>query len=192
MPGDEWQKFANLRLLFGYMFGQPGKKLIFMGGEFGQWAGWDHDKSLDWHLLEYPSHQKLQRWLQDLNRLLKEEPALHEGDCESWGFQWVDSSDWQQSVISLQRRDKSGANIILAVFSFTPVPRENYRIGVPLPGFWKEILNSDSQDYGGSGWGNYGGLKTAPIASHGQYQSLNLTLPPLAALFFKREADQAA
>jgi 1,4-alpha-glucan branching enzyme len=192
MPGDEWQKFANLRLLFGYMFGQPGKKLVFMGGEFGQWAEWDHDKSLDWHLLEYPSHQKLQRWLQDLNRLLKEEPALHEGDCESWGFQWVDSSDWQQSVISLQRRDKSGANIILAVFNFTPVPRENYRIGVPLPGFWKEILNSDSRDYGGSGWGNYGGLKTAPVASHGQYQSLNLTLPPLAALFFKREADQAA
>jgi 1,4-alpha-glucan branching enzyme len=191
MPGDDWQKFANLRLLFGYMYGHPGKKLLFMGDEFGQWDEWYHEKSLDWHLLEYPYHQGAQRWVKELNHLYRTEPALHEIDVSPDGFEWIDFRDGDSSVISFMRRGKTTDDRLLAVFNFTPVPRKNYRIGVPRGGFWTEILNSDAKLYGGSGQGNLGGAEAAPIAFHGRYHSLSLTLPPLAVLFFKSEAGQA-
>jgi 1,4-alpha-glucan branching enzyme len=185
MPGDEWQKFANLRLLFGYMYAQPGKKLLFMGGEFGQWREWHHDESLDWHLLEYQRHAELKKLIEDLNRLYRSEPALHELDCDPTGFEWIDCNDTNQSVISFIRKGKSIDDIALFVGNFTPVPRFNYRVGVPRGGFWREILNSDASDYGGSGHGNLGGVEAVPIPFHGRSHSISLTLPPLAALFFK-------
>ncbi|HME44825.1 MAG TPA: 1,4-alpha-glucan branching protein GlgB [Syntrophorhabdales bacterium] len=187
MPGDDWQKFANLRLLFGYMYGHPGKKLLFMGDEFGQWDEWYHEKSLDWHLLEHPYHQGVQRWVKDLNHLYRTESALYEQDFAPEGFEWIDFRDGDSSVISFTRRGKSTEDIILVVCNFTPIPRKNYRIGVPRDGFWKESLNSDAKIYGGSGYGNLGGVKATPIAFHGRYHSLSLTLPPLAVLFFKSE-----
>jgi 1,4-alpha-glucan branching enzyme len=189
MPGDDWQKFANLRLLFGYMYAQSGKKLLFMGAEIGQWREWNHDSSLDWHLLEYPFHAGLQRWVEDLNRLYRQEPALHELDFDPNGFRWIDCNDHLQSTLSLIRRGRSTKDDIIAVFNFTPVPRHNYRVGAPLPGFWKELLNSDARDYGGSGQGSLGGLETTPIPFHGMPYSLNLILPPLAAVFFKRTKE---
>jgi 1,4-alpha-glucan branching enzyme len=189
MPGDDWQKFANLRLLFGYMYAQSGKKLLFMGSEIGQWREWNHDSSLDWHLLEYPFHAGLQRWVEDLNRLYRQEPALHELDFDPNGFRWIDCNDHLQSTLSLIRRGRSAKDDIIAVFNFTPVPRHNYRVGAPLPGFWKELLNSDARDYGGSGQGSLGGLETTPIPFHGMPYSLNLILPPLAAVFFKRTKE---
>ena len=185
MPGDDWQKFANLRLLFGYMYAQPGKKLIFMGGEFGQWAEWAHDRSLDWHLLESTPHAGLQRWLKDVNRLYRSEPAMHACDFSPDGFQWIDCNDSMHSTISLIRRDREGAGDIVAVFNFTPIPRHNYRVGIPGSGLWQEVLNSDARDYDGSGQGNLGNLEAAPVPFHGFEQSLNLTLPPLAAVFLK-------
>jgi 1,4-alpha-glucan branching enzyme len=187
MPGDDWQKFANLRLLFGYMFTHPGKKLLFMGCEFGQWKEWTHEGSLDWHLLDHPAHQGVQRWLQHLNRIYGDEPALHELDFAREGFEWVDFGDSQQSVISFLRKDRSGEEVILVVCNFTPVPRHNYRVGVPTRGFWKEIMNSDAQEYGGSGCGNFGGVDASPVAYHGHFNSLSLTLPPLGVVAFKRE-----
>jgi len=187
MPGDDWQKFANLRLLFGYMYAQPGKKLIFMGGEFGQWNEWYHEVSLDWHLLEYPLHSGLQRWVEDLNRLYSDEPALHELDFTPGGFEWIDCSDSQSSTLSLIRKGSSSEDIVLVVCNFTPVHRLNYRVGVPRSGYWKEILNSDSKDYGGSGHGNLGVVEASPISFHGRPHSLTLTLPPLGAVFFKSE-----
>ncbi len=190
MPGDDWQKFANLRLLFGYMYGHPGKKLLFMGDEFGQWDEWYHEKSLDWHLLDYPYHQGAQRWVKDLNHLYRTEPALHEVDFSPEGFEWIDFRDGDSSVISFMRRGKTTDDRLLAVCNFTPVPRKNYRIGVPCGGFWTEILNSDAKIYGGSGQGNLGGAEAAPITFHGRYHSLSLTLPPLAVLFFKSAAGQ--
>jgi 1,4-alpha-glucan branching enzyme len=185
MPGDEWQKFANLRLLFGYMYAQAAKKLIFMGGEIGQWSEWAHDRSIEWHLLEYATHCGLQRWVADLNRLYRDEPALHERDLDPAGFEWIDCNDAELSVISLLRKGKSADNIFLVACNFTPVPRPNYRIGAPCGGFWKEVLNSDATYYGGSGWGNMGGVEAVPIPLHGRSHSLTLTLPPLAALFLK-------
>jgi 1,4-alpha-glucan branching enzyme len=185
MPGDDWQKFANLRLLFGYMFAQPGKKLLFMGGEFGQWREWNHDASLDWHLLHSPPHQGVQRWVCDLNRAYRQHPALHWADCDPAGFEWVDCSDAEASVISLLRQGPPGTPPILAVCNFTPVPRTNYRTGVPEGGVWQELLNSDGRDYGGSGWGNLGALESAPIAAHGRPFSLMLTLPPLAMILLQ-------
>ncbi len=187
MPGDDWQKFANLRLLLGYMYAQPGKKLLFMGGELGQWREWHHDESLDWHLLEYRQHADIQKWVEDLNRLYRSEPAFHELDCALAGFEWVDCSDADSSVISLIRKGRSADDIMLIVCNFTPVPRFNYRVGAPCEGFWKEYLNSDAKEYGGSGCGNLGGIEAAPIPCHGRPYSLNLTLPPLAAMFFKNE-----
>jgi len=184
MPGDTWQKFANLRLLYGYLFGQPGKKLLFMGNEFGQWAEWYHEVSLDWHLLREPLHQGLKSWVTDLNALYRGEPALHESDCDPTGFTWADCSDADSSVVSFVRHGRSTDTMIFAVFNFTPVPRHGYRLGVPRGGFWREVLNSDSRGYGGSGLGNLGGLQTAPIPAHGRAQSLELVLPPLGALFF--------
>jgi 1,4-alpha-glucan branching enzyme len=185
MPGDLWQKFANLRLLYGYMYAQPAKKLLFMGGEFGQWAEWSHDQSLEWHLLEHASHRGIQSWVADLNRIYRMEPALHELDCDSAGFEWIDGSDSEQSVLSFMRKSRGGNEIIAAVFNFTPLPRHNYRVGVPRNGYWREILNSDSEAYGGAGFGNLGGTDTQQIPVHGQPHSLNLILPPLGAVFFK-------
>ena len=185
MPGDPWQQFANLRLLFGYMYAQPGKKLMFMGDEFGQWNEWNHDTSLDWHLLDQPLNQGLRRWVRDLNTAYRAFPALHELDCHPDGFSWVDCNDVAQSILSLLRRDRSTNDLVLIVCNFTPIPRHNYRVGVPRAGHWDEILNGDAPLYGGSGQGNIGGVKSAPIAWHGHPQSVNLTLPPLAMVAFR-------
>jgi 1,4-alpha-glucan branching enzyme len=186
MPGDDWQKFANLRLLLGYMYAQPGKKLLFMGGEFGQWNEWYHDVSLDWGLLDYPLHKSLQHWVADLNGLYRKEEALHVLDFDPSGFEWIDCNDSQHSVVSLLRKAPSGGDGILAVFNFTPVPRHGYRVGAPSSGFWKEVLNSDAAEYGGSGMGNLGGKETEEIPCHGRPWSLDFTLPPLGAVFFKQ------
>ncbi|HUI42504.1 MAG TPA: 1,4-alpha-glucan branching protein GlgB [Terriglobia bacterium] len=190
MPGDGWQKFANLRLLFGYMYGQPGKKLLFMGGEFGQGHEWDHRQSLDWHLLEYPPHQGVQQWVRDLNRTYAAEPALHELDFEPAGFEWIDCNDSLQSTISFMRRGKSNGDAILGVCNFTPVPRWDYELGAPGGGYWREILNSDASLYGGSGLGNHGGVEAAPLPVHGRPCSLKIVLPPLAVLYFKGNAGK--
>jgi 1,4-alpha-glucan branching enzyme len=187
MPGDEWRKFANLRLLFSYMFAQPGKKLIFMGGEIGQWNEWNHEASLDWHLLEYRPHSGVQRLLKDLNKLYQDEPSLHELDFHPDGFEWIDCSDSQGSILNLLRKGRSMGDIMLVALNFTPVPRFNYRVGVPCGGYWRECLNSDSKEYGGSGHGNLGGVKASRISFHGRPNSLNLTLPPLGAVFFKSQ-----
>jgi 1,4-alpha-glucan branching enzyme len=184
MPGDDWQKFANLRLLYGYMWTHPGKKLLFMGSEFGQWDEWNHDKSLDWHLLEYPLHRGLSHWVGDLNRVMRERPALHQRDFEQEGFEWIDASDSEQSILSYLRRGQHG-EMLAVVCNFTPVPRHNYRIGVPYGGTWRELLNSDATLYGGSGQGNSGFVETTPVPSHGRYFSLNLTLPPLGVLLLE-------
>jgi 1,4-alpha-glucan branching enzyme len=191
MPGDDWQKFANLRLLFGYMYAMSGKKLLFMGGEIGQWSEWNHEESLEWHLLDYEPHRGLQRWLGDLNRLYRREPALHELDCDPGGFEWVDASDAEASVVSWIRRSRAGGGRILAVSNFTPVPRQPYRIGVPAGGMWRELINSDAAAYGGSGMGNAGGFPAEEIPCHGRPYSLNLTLPPLSICMFKNEPEAA-
>ncbi len=191
MAGDDWRKFAGLRLLFGYMYGQPGKKLLFMGGEFGQRDEWYHEKSLDWHLAQSPTHAGVQQWVADLNQAYRSEPALHEGDCDSAGFEWIDCHDAVASVLSFVRKAASTKDVILVLCNFTPVPRRNYRVGVPQKGVWKEILNSDSKTYGGSGHGNLGGVQATPVPAHGRPWSLNLTVPPLAASFFKCEARES-
>jgi 1,4-alpha-glucan branching enzyme len=188
MPGDEWQKFANLRLLYGFMFGHPGKKLLFMGNEFGQWSEWNHDASLDWDLLQYPFHAGLRRWVRDLNTLYRGAAALHELDFDAAGFEWVDCKDFQRSVLCFLRRGRNPEDRLLIVGNFTPVVRHNYRVGVPVEGFWKEILNSDAPMYGGSGQGNFGGLSTAPLPMHGRPYSLNMTLPPLGIVAFRPES----
>jgi len=190
MPGDTWQKFANLRALYGYMYGQPGKKLLFMGGEFGQWREWNHDESLDWHLLSDPAHAGLSRWVEEMNALYRDEPALHELDFDPAGFEWVDCNDGEQSVLSFLRKGRSTDYILLVVCNFTPVPRHNYRVGVPRGGYWREVLNSDAKQYGGSGQGNIGGVKPAPISAHGRLHSLTIVVPPLAVVFFKSEAEK--
>ncbi len=185
MPGDNWQKFANLRLLFGLQYTHPGKKMIFMGGEFGQWDEWQHDKSLDWHLLEYAPHRGVQRMVEDLNKLYRAEPALHEIDFDPTGFEWIDCNDWEKSVISFIRTGKDPREKLLVIANFTPVVYENYRVGVPEPGFWEEKFNSDSDFYGGSRKGNYGGVHTRPIPMHGYDQSASFTIPPLGIIIFK-------
>jgi 1,4-alpha-glucan branching enzyme len=185
MPGDLWQKFANLRLLFGYMYAQPGKKLLFMGGEFGQWNEWYYDVSLQWHLLEYPLHGGLQRWVRDLNTTYRGEPAFHERDCDPTGFEWIDCHDSDQGVLSFLREGKIANDYLLIVCNFTPVPREHYHVGAPWGGWWREVLNSDAALYGGSGIGNAGGAEAAAIPWHGRSHLLNVTLPPLAMLVFK-------
>ena len=187
MPGDEWQKFANLRLLHGFMFTHPGKKLLFMGGEFGQIREWTHEDSLDWHLLENPLHKGIQKWVKDLNHLYRRETALHELDFERSGFEWIDFSDWAKSIISYMRKGKASEDLILVVCNFTPEVRVDYRIGIPKAGFWREILNSDAKEYGGSGQGNLGGVKAKPVPVHSRMFSLALTLPPLSVLIFKQE-----
>ena len=187
MPGDEWQKFANLRLLFAYMYAQPGKKLLFMGGEFGQGSEWSHDRSLDWWVLQFPVHQGAQRWVRDLNHLYRQEKALHELDSDPAGFEWVDCNDAPMSVISLLRKGKNPHDRMLVACNFTPVPREKYRVGVPSGGWWKEVLNSDGSEYAGSGIGNGGGVMAQAVEQHGRPFSLELTLPPLAAVFLRPE-----
>jgi 1,4-alpha-glucan branching enzyme len=187
MPGDDWQKFANLRALFGYMYAQPGKKLLFMGGEFGQRREWVHDSSLDWDLLDHPPHAGLNRWVRDLNWLYRGQPALYELDCQPAGFEWIDCNDAEGSVVSLIRKGKSTSAVILAVCNFTPVPRAGYRVGVPRGGFWQELLNSDAGEYGGSGMGNLGGGEALPSPFHGRSHSLVLTLPPLSVVFLKNQ-----
>jgi 1,4-alpha-glucan branching enzyme len=186
MPGDEWQRFANLRLLYGYMFAQPGKKLLFMGDEFGQVREWGHDTSLEWNVLQYAVHSGVQKWVEQLNRVYREEPALHEIETDPAGFEWVDCNDTAASVVSLLRKGKRPEDTILVVCNFTPVPRESYRIGVPFGGYWRELVNSDAREYAGSGMGNAGGRQAEESPAHGRPFSLELTLPPLGALFFKR------
>ena len=184
MPGDEWQKRANLRLLYGYMFTHPGKKLLFMGDEFGQWSEWSHDAGLEWHLLQYPPHQGTFRWVGDLNRLYRRLPALHERDADPGGFEWVDFSDVEKSIVTYLRRGLSADDVVLVACNATPVPRYGYRVGVPFGGFWEEVLNSDAVEYGGSGVGNLGGVEAEQVPAHGRPWSLPLTLPPLGAVIF--------
>ncbi len=187
MPGDLWQKFANLRLLYGFMYGHPGKKLLFMGGEFGPWREWNHDESLDWHLLQFDSHRLLQEYLRDLNRLYRTERAFYEIDFQWTGFEWIDFRDWEESIVSFLRRAKNPRDFLVFVCNFTPVPRSGYRIGVPEPGRYREILNSDSAAYGGSNLGNAGGATAEPMPWQGRPYSLNLNLPPLGILVLKPE-----
>ncbi len=187
MPGDEWQKMANLRLLLGYMYAQPGKKLLFMGAEIGQWQEWSHDRSLDWHLLGQSYHHGLQRWLEDLNQFYRREPAMHIQDFSTQGFAWIDCNDAFQSTVSLLRRGLAAHLPVVAVCNFVPVPRHNYRVGVPREGFWQERLNSDAREYGGSNQGSQGRLEASPVPCHGYEWSLNLVLPPLAIVFFTPE-----
>ena len=216
MPGDAWQQFANLRLLLINQYTQPGKKLLFMGAEIGQWAEWAHDRSLDWHLLQHVSHRGMQKLVDDLNRLYRDERALHEGDCESFGFEWIDANDSTQSVATFLRKSRPAEappalkpgvtaapvktldggkaaptptnkpqEIVLVAINYTPVPRYNYRIGVPVGGVWDEVLNSDAEHYWGSGLGNYGSIEASPLPHHQWPRSLTLTLPPLAAVILK-------
>ena len=185
MPGDPWQRRANLRVLFGCLWMQPGKKLLFMGGELGQWREWTHDASLDWHLLADPDHRGVQRWVRDLNTLYRAEPALHEHDCDQAGFEWVDCNDAEQSTIAFLRRGRNPDDAMLVACNFTPVPRQNHRLGVPWGGVWEEILNGDAPLYGGSGQGNFGGVAATPVAWHARSQSIVITLPPLAVVVFK-------
>jgi len=184
MPGDTWQQFANLRALFGYMWAHPGKKLLFMGGEFGQRREWTHEGALEWWVLQHAEHAGLQRWVADLNRAYRGEPALHELDCDTAGFEWVDCHDTEASIVSFLRKPRHGP-AVLVVCNFTPVPRTNYLVGVPVGGAWRELLNSDSAHYGGSGMGNFGAVEAAPVPAHGRFHSLALTLPPLATVYFK-------
>ncbi|MEN8262007.1 MAG: 1,4-alpha-glucan branching protein GlgB [Nitrospirota bacterium] len=185
MPGDEWQSSANLRILLGYMYSHPGKKLLFMGAELAQWKEWNHEESLEWHVLEYPFHKGVQKWLQDLNHLYRSEKALYDLDFSQDGFEWIDSHDWEGSTISYIRKDRDSNEIILVVCNFTPVVRDNYVVGVPRGGFWREILNSDAEIYAGSGKGNSGGVEASSEPGQGRDFSLHLTLPPLSVLFFK-------
>ncbi len=185
MPGDEWQKRANLRLLYNYMYTLPGKKLLFMGDEIGQWQEWSHNTSIDWHLLNDPRHVGLRRFVRDLNTIYRAEPALHELDCRADGFAWIDADNAAQSVLCFSRRGTADGGIALVVCNFSSSVYQNFRLGVPERGRWEEILNSDAKIYGGSGQGNMGSLTTAPIGWHGHPQSLNLTVPPLAALVLK-------
>ena len=169
------------------MYGHPGKKLLFMGQEFAQTSEWNHEESLPWHLLEQSSHNQIQQWLSDLNRFYQSEPALYENEFHPDGFEWVEYTDWESGVISFIRKSKSGQDFILVICNFTPVVRRDYRVGVTLDGFWKELLNSDDKKYGGSGLGNGGGLQSSATPSHGREHSLALTIPPLAVLFFKQK-----
>ncbi len=184
MPGDDWQKFANLRLLIGYMWTHPGKKLIFMGGEIGERREWSHERSIDWSLTKCRSHAGVQTWMGDINALYRAQPALHERDFDASGFSWIDCNDARASVLSYMRFGGENTKPMLVVCNFTPVPQHNYIVGVPYAGYWRELLNSDAPRYGGSGMGNLGGVATSPVPAHGHLRSLTLTLPPLAALVF--------
>ncbi|MBN1307880.1 MAG: 1,4-alpha-glucan branching protein GlgB [Chitinispirillaceae bacterium] len=184
MPGDDWQRLANLRLLVSYQFFHPGKKLLFMGGEFAQWCEWSHERSLDWHLTQWDRHSGIQLLVTDLNRLYKSIPALHELDFEPTGFEWIDCNDWEHSILTFVRKGKAANEMVLVGCNFTPVPRNAYHVGVPLPGYWKEICNTDAVEYGGSGIGNGGGIATVDRPRHGREQSALMTIPPLGAVAF--------
>ena len=186
MPGDEWRRFASLRLLLGYMFLQPGKKLLFMGDEFAQWREWNHELSLDWHIANQSRHAGVQKWVQDLNALYRRHSALHESDAFSPGFEWIDCHDAEQSTISWLRRNNTATEQIIVACNFMPEPRQNYRLGAPCGGHWQELLNSDAVDYGGSGHGNFGGMEAAPFGWLDRPYSLTITLPPLGLVVFKQ------
>jgi 1,4-alpha-glucan branching enzyme len=185
MPGDLWQKFANLRLLYSYMWTHPGKKLLFMGSEFGQWQEWNHDAQLQWELLQWDSHRGMQRLIADLNRLYVGERALHELDFHGGGFEWIDCCNGADSTLSYLRRGKDPNDYVIVAMNFTPIPRHGFRVGVPEAGWYREAFNSDSQFYGGSNLGNFPGLQAQPVAAHGRPYSLTMTLPPLAVVLFK-------
>jgi 1,4-alpha-glucan branching enzyme len=187
MAGDDWQKFANLRLLYGYMWAQTGKKILFMGGEFAQRREWNHDASLDWHLMEAPAHAAIARLVGTLNHLYRSEPALHVRDCEPGGLDWVDANDADNSVYAFLRKSADPDDTILVILNCTPLPRFNYRVGVDAEGHWSELLNTNAETFGGSGHGNFGGLDAYPVPKHGRRFSLNLTLPPLGVLYLKRD-----
>jgi 1,4-alpha-glucan branching enzyme len=185
MRGDDGQKFAQLRLLFGFMYAQPGKKLLFMGGEFGQRGEWHHDAELDWHLLKQPAHVNLQKWVEDLNSLYRSAPELHELDFDPAGFEWIDCNDSARSMLSFLRKGRSTQDMVVVVCNFSSAAHTDYRVGVPRGGFWRELLNSDATPYGGSGRGNWGGVEAMAIHCHNRPYSLSLTVPSLSALFFK-------
>ena len=189
MPGDNWQKFANLRALYGYMYAHPGKKLLFMGGESGQWSEWNYDWQLDWTLLDHDYHRNIQAYVKALNKFYIEEPALYEVDFSWEGFQWIDFHDVDQSVVSFIRRASDPSAFVLTVANFTPVPREGYRLGVPAPGFYRELLNSDAACFGGGDLGNAGGRHSEPAPWQGRQHSILLTVPPLAVVFLKPDKE---
>ena len=188
MPGDAWQQFANLRTLYGYMWAHPGKKLLFMGGEFGQRREWTHEGELEWWVTGLSEHAGVQRWVADLNRVYREEPALHQLDFTHDGFEWIEANDPENSVLAFLRKPRGDGPLIAAVCNLTPIPRPNYAVGVPRGGRWSEILNSDAALYGGAGWGNLGGQDASPVGSHGRPFSLTITLPPLATVYFRSDA----
>jgi 1,4-alpha-glucan branching enzyme len=190
MPGDPWQKAANLRMALGFMWAHPGKKLLFMGGEFGQWSEWSESRSLDWHLLDNPLNGGVQRFMRDLNALYARESAFWDSDCTHEGFQWIDFHDVEQTVLSFMRRSTSTGEELVFACNFTPIPRPDYRIGVPRPGTYRELLNSDAEAYGGSNLGNWGAVSTEPVPEHGRPDSLRLMLPPLSILVLKRDEEQ--
>jgi 1,4-alpha-glucan branching enzyme len=184
LPGDPWQQYATLRLLYGYQWTLPGKKLLFMGGELGVWGEWNHDTQLDWPIASHPAHDGIGRWLADLNATYRAYRALHVGDCESWGFRWIIGDDRDACVLVYARYGEAGDAPVVVVANFTPVPREGYRIGVPRAGHWRELLNSDAEVYGGSGMGNRGGMAAEAVACRGHEHSLVVTVPPLAVVVF--------
>jgi 1,4-alpha-glucan branching enzyme len=187
MPGDRWQKFANLRAYLGFMWSHPGKKLLFMGCEIAQEREWNHDGEVDWFLLDDPNHAGIQRLVRDLNRVYRDEPALHRHDSSPEGFRWIIGDDRANSVFAFLRRGEAGDPPVLVVCNMTPAPRPHYRIGVPLAGQWREIANTDSRFYGGSDLGNDGGAATTPHPAHGEQQSLELTLPPLSTIMLRAD-----
>jgi 1,4-alpha-glucan branching enzyme len=186
MPGDDWQRLANLRLLYGYQFGQPGKKLLFMGDELAQQREWDHEGSLDWHLLDRPAHEGILRWVSDLNRLYREQAALHQRDADPGGFAWTQPNEAETSLLSFLRFASDGSPV-LVVCNFTPTPRSNVLVGIPIGGYWRELLNSDAESYGGTGWGNLGGVEAQPVPVQGMPWTLTVTVPPLGCVFFGPE-----
>jgi 1,4-alpha-glucan branching enzyme len=187
MPGDRWQRFANLRLLLGYLYAQNGKKLLFQGAELGQPGEWDHERAVDWSLRDEPDHAGVLRWVGDLNRLYRSTPAMHELDTEPGGFEWIDAGDRQGSTLTFLRRGRDDREVAIVACNFTPVPREGFRIGVPLGGSWREALNGDAADYGGSGMGNLGGIAAEDVPAHGRPRSIRVVLPPLACVFLVPE-----
>jgi 1,4-alpha-glucan branching enzyme len=186
MPGDEWQKFANLRMFYAWMIGHPGKKLLFMGGEFGQIQEWNHDRSLDWELVQLPRHDGLRRLVQHINYVYRNEPALWDLDDTYEGFEWIDFHDSDHCVVAFLRRSQAG-DLLAFVVNATPVPRYNYRLGVPNDGFYREIINTDGETYGGSNIGNLGGLEADDVDWQGRKYSIVINLPPLAVVAFKWE-----
>jgi 1,4-alpha-glucan branching enzyme len=187
MPGDDWQKFANLRALYGYMWAHPGKKLLFMGGEFGQRREWTHDGELEWWVSDLPEHAGIKRLIGDLNRVYRREAALHQVDFSPAGFEWVEVNNAEMSIIAFLRKSAGGGAPLLVVCNFTPVPRDNFLVGVPARGLWREVINTDARDYGGAGWGNLGAVESVPVGSNGRLESVKLTLPPLSTLILRWE-----